>query len=331
MATPTLVQVTHNQINSLAATGLSVTLPAATTLGNALVAVVFGQKGIDPFGQRTDTNPYQSTQNATPAPVLNDNENNTWASLVSITNVDMISATPVYPSTSESDPDLFAQYPSVYVFDALNVAVSTQTVNVRASYLGQNVPWNSKVSYLIGDAVNVSGVVYVATAPSLNVTPPNGGYWAVVATPSSDSRFAGGPGKPVYGGIDVVLLDFSGIATSSATDGTPVAGTSVANPATAGSPGTITTTSSGDLILAVGLQKDSNEFSAPTGWTVAWSGKLIGSEEHYVIMYQIQAASGAITPGFTNPVGRTAAGSDIGPTTSAGYETIVLAAALKHS
>lgn len=409
MAQPIVTQVTHNQINNIPASGLNVTLPAGAAAGDALVAIVFGQKGMDPFGQRTDTNPYNNLQGATPAPVYNDDQANVWASIKSITNVDVISGTPSFPSTAVSVPDLATVFPSVYIAAALNVAATTQRVNVRSSYLGQNNPWSAAVAYLIGDAVTVGGVVYVCILAHTNHTPPNATYWTA-ATVLNDSRFAGGPGKPAFGGLDVVLLDISGIATAAATDGTPVAATSAANPAVAGA---ITTTVFGDLIIAVALQKDSNAFSAPAGWTVAASGKLIGSEEHYIVMYQIQGASsaatitnlaltsnvvtitaanhffagaqvalaglttstflngqtvtviatglsttqfefnfthadvgtgaetgtatgfqatsGAITPGFTNPTGRIASGFDPGPTTSAGYETVVVAAALKHS
>lgn len=408
MATPTLVQSTRLEIVTLPASGVNVVLPAPATAGDALIAVVFGQADTNPLGQRTDTNPYFATSGNIPAPVFNDNQGNTWTIVKSLSMVDLV--TGVGGAGTESDPDLSAEYPSVYIAAAVNVAANTQSLNVRANYLNQNTPWSSIVAYQVGDAVNVAGVVYVCNAAHTNHLPPNGSFWTVAASPSTDSRFAGSPGFPVFDGLNTVLLDFSGIVTAAAVDGTPVGASSTANPATAGA---ITTTLFGGLVIAVGLQKDSNQFSMPAGWTLAHQGKLVGSEEHFVIMYQLQGASsaatitnlaltsnvvtitaanhffagaqvtlagltttpaingtvltvlaaglsttqftanltranigtasetgtatgfqgtvGAITPGFVNPVGRTASGFDIGPTTSAGYETIVVAAAFKHA
>jgi len=399
MATPTLVQATHNQINTLAATGLNVVLPHAASAGDAIFSIIIGQKRLDPYTQRFDTNPYNNITNAVPAPVLNDNEANTWATVATFKMIDLLesaSPAPTYPPLSgfqpsnaapESVPDWFAEFPSIYLGAAYNVAAGTQSINVRATYLGLNNQYNSLVNYLVGDAVTVTGVngtyphqqtytTYVCIKANPVVTsgsPPvtsnkpvsNGTYWTVVATPATDARFAGGPGQDVYSGLDIVTLDFSGLLAAPL-DGVPVTGTSEANPANAGA---ITTTASGDLLIAVGIQKDANNFAAPNGWTVAYQGKLIGSEEHFIVMYQLAGAAGAYTPGFTNPGSRTAVGfvgpnrlianqgsapSDVGanvitgngpgnaqtgfgyrlPATSpliAAYETGVLAAAFKHS
>ena len=324
MATPTLVNVSHVFQNNPSAQGISAVLPAAASANDALIAIVFGTKKAGPFG-------ITSLGNATPAPVINDNENSTWASVVNLVNIDLISGTPSLsppapPSSYESNTDLYANFPSVYVFSALAVAAGAQNVNVRSVYLDQNAaPWSSAQTYSVGDAVTSGGNIYVSKkGGNLNNIVSNTTFWGQV-TPTqaqTDARFAGGPGRAVYNGLDVVLLDLSGIATSAAVDGTAVAAVSAANPANAGS---ITTTTNGDLIIAIGLQKDSNSFSAPAGWTVAATGKLVGSEEHYIVMYKIQASSGAITPGFTNPNIATAA------TTQQAYETAVLAFALKHS
>ncbi len=327
MPTPTLVQATHNQINTLSATGLNVVLPAAAAAGDALIAVVIGQRSTNPLGQRTDTNPYFSTAGNVPAPVLNDDQGNTWTTVKAFQMVDLLTTAPTYPSTAESVPDLDAQYPSVYLaaaFGSGSPPTGAQSLNVRATYLDPNAPWSSTVAYLIGDAVYVSGTTYVCTVAHTNHTPPNGTYWAAV-TPSTDARFAGGPGKDIYTGVDVVLLEFSNCI---AVDGSGIAGTSEANPAElySGSPATPTTIgTAGDLIIAVGLQKDSNEFSESAGWTAAYRGKLIGSEEHFIVAYKV--ATGATAPSFVNPVGRIASGYDPGPTTSAGYETVIVAAA----
>lgn len=325
MATPTLVQVAHNRMTS--ARSVDVTLPVAASAGDALIAVVIGQKNMSPYSQRTDTNPYSSLLNASPAPVLNDDKSQSYTSLKTLTLVDLLASTPTFPSTSESNTDYAAKYPSFFVSAALNVAAGTRKVNVKSAYLGQNNPWSATVAYQIGEAVTVGGVIYVANAVNTNSVPPSGSWTSVVSV-NTDSRFAGGSGVNVYEGMDIVLLDLAGIVTSAAVDGTAVAATSTANPANAGA---ITTVSNGDLILAIGWQKNGNAFSAPAGWTLAHQGKLVGQEGHVVIMYQLQTTAGAITPGFTNPINNNPAGLILGSTSGVGYETAVIALALKHS
>jgi hypothetical protein len=331
MATPLLVQATHNQINTLPAGGLNVVLPAAASVGDAVFAIIVGQKNLDPYTQRTDSNPYNSILNATPAPVINDNEYNSWSTVKTFQMIDLLTSPPALPTppypfpnatpVSESIANYDAKFPSIYLGAALNVAAGTQSVNIRASYQPLNNDWAYQSGYLVGDAVVVTGVsgtwpfnqtyttyvcakaivnpqpwsattaytigqfvtvapqnatpgaTYVAIANQTgqapashpgswtSVAPGNATYWTVVASPSTDARFAGGPGQNVFTGLDIVLLDFSGIATSAAVDGTAVSGTSEANPATAG---TITTTQgANEVVVVVGIQKNGNNIQAP--------------------------------------------------------------------
>jgi hypothetical protein len=125
-------------------------------------------------------------------------------------------------------------------------------------------------------------------------------------------------GKPIFdGGLDVHILEFSGIVTASASDGSQ-GQLSAANPAITPS---FTTTTAGDMILTAGIMKNNSAFStyAPagtTGTTLLASGKCVGSQAHWGIQMQLQTSAGAITPGFTNPLQ---------------YEMAVMALALKHS
>src|SRR5208337_1391297 len=157
-------------------------------------------------------------------------------------------------------------------------------------------------SIYIGWALNVAAG---STAVKLNSDYSDG------VSGSSGQYLASG--KPIFdGGVNFGVFDFSGIATSSASDGGS-SSTSTANPAVGGS---FTTGTSGDLIVSVGLMKSGNAFSVGSGFTELARGTAVGSEAHWMVQYQVQAASGAINPGFTNPLG---------------YEMLVASVALKHS
>jgi len=124
-------------------------------------------------------------------------------------------------------------------------------------------------------------------------------------------------GKPYFdGGVDIHVLEFSGLLTSGIGDQSAGAMTA-SNPATV----SYTTAASGDLILTGGLMKNGNAFStyAPVGTTgtlMLATGKGVSSQAHWGIQMQLQTANGAITPGFTNPLG---------------YEMAVVSLALKHA
>jgi hypothetical protein len=359
---------THAHLGTLPQTGLNAVLPTTATVGDLLVAVVIGKKNLNPFGQTWATselspfnvsdNPQLNTAQATPQPVLNDNEGNTWSLATSSINIDLLATeTPAYqtPGTgflssnaaAESVPDLDAKFPSVFMFYAPNVAAGTQSLNVRANYLTQNnyvrsvatVPWlqqtASQVGYLVGDPITVVGVngtyphqqtytTYVCIKANPVVTtgsPPvtesqpytNATYWSTVSNVKTDARFASNAGEQVFSGLDVLLFDFSGVAAS-----TPLESASSAIAATNPVTTAVTTGETGDLLIAVGLQVDGNEFdpvadgSPPEGWTVIAQGKLTGSEQHFVVMYQVTGTAGTYNAGFLNPSTRTVVGYGLG-------------------
>lgn len=154
---------------------------------------------------------------------------------------------------------------------------------------------------------------------ALNVT---GGTYRV----NVNSCFQGGvtrpqqlaAGKPIFnGGVNAMVFEVANVVTTAASDGS-TGGMSAANPAIAPS---ITTGTSGDMLITAGLMKSGNVFStnAPAGTTGTQfisQGKCVGSEAHWAVQVQLQTSSGAITPGFTNPLG---------------YEMAVVSLALKHS
>jgi hypothetical protein len=134
-------------------------------------------------------------------------------------------------------------------------------------------------------------------------------------------------GKPVFdGGLNFQVFDIADMS-SVTVDGTATA-ISIANPAVTAP---IVTTGA-DAVVVIGLQKSANGLglgtdatldgsagSPPTtqsGYTRVTNGKLVGSEAHYLVEFGVQAAAGSWTPQFANPLG---------------YETILLAVALKHS
>jgi len=108
-------------------------------------------------------------------------------------------------------------------------------------------------------------------------------------------------GKPIWdGGINFGVLEFSGLTgavTSSHSTGSYGSGFTHANPAIAGA----SIGAAGDLIISVGLMPKGNVFSAGSGMTMLASGKLVGSEAHWMVQYCI--ATGASDYGFSNPLG----------------------------
>jgi len=130
-------------------------------------------------------------------------------------------------------------------------------------------------------------------------------------------------GRPIFdGGVNFIVIKFTGMVGASA-DGTGTVSTSssTANPAVAPA---FTTSGTGDLVVAVGLQKSANglglgnpdaTLTAP-GYQRVANGKLVGSEAHYLIEWAIQTAAGSYTPQFANPLG---------------YETLIAAIAIQHT
>ena len=168
-------------------------------------------------------------------------------------------------------------YPSVYVWYALNVTAGTYKVSLNSMY-------------------STGGLT--------------SGEWQY--------------GRPIFeGGVNFQVYRFSGIATSAAADGTSI-GTSTA---AAAAPAAFTTTQGSELLFAVGLMKSGNVFGVGNvnqgGTNTAdvvtqiGTGKLVGSEAHYMVSFATPASASATTYlSFSNPLG---------------YEMIVANIALKHS
>jgi hypothetical protein len=269
--------------------------------GDCLVAFAIGLKSKNPFDLLHGTNPSYGSGHALgwlqglndfmpSTPTISDSATtsppggNNW---VLATNINLADADytvgsvpptspPVYPSVQWS---LDAHFPSLYVWVATSVASGTYPVNLNSCY-----------NY------------------SASTSPPVAGEWVT--------------GRPIFdGGVNFMVCDLAGI-TGIAIDGAGVTAISSANPAVA-SP---ITTAATDLVIAIGLQKNANGLGlgsavvgdaslGTTGYQRLTSGKLVGSEAHYLVEYAIQSGAGAWTPSFANPLG---------------YETIIAAVALKH-
>jgi hypothetical protein len=128
-------------------------------------------------------------------------------------------------------------------------------------------------------------------------------------------------GRPIFdGGVNFMVIKFTGMTAASGDGGSVSSSSSTANPAVGTA---FITTGTGDLVIAVGLQKSANGIGLGTdgtltapGYQMVANGKLVGSEAHYLVEWGIQTAAGSYTPQFANPLG---------------YETLIAAVAIKHS
>ena len=206
-----------------------------------------------------------------------------------ITNVNMAesdytpSATPPtapnpYPSSQWS---LDGYYPSMYIWTAPVATAGTYTVNLNSCF---------------HDPTSGSDLSAIAQAA----------------------------GRPIFkGGVTFLVIRFSGVLQSSPQDGHAIGISSAAKAA----PLPFTTTQGSELLLAAGLMKSGNVFSAgkvnqggsdtADAVSLIASGKLVGSEGHYMIEMATPAAGSATTKlYFSNPLG---------------YQMLVGTIALKHS
>ena len=188
--------------------------------------------------------------------------------------------------------------------------------------------------YTVGSTPPVAPNPYPSVKWSLDGYLPSIAIWSAVNVTAGtynvnlNSMFQTGSapqwqyGRPIYdGGVNFIVIKFTGMTGASA-DGTGTVSTSssVANPAVAPA---FTTSGTGDLVVAVALQKSANGLGLGTdgsltapGYQRVANGKLVGSEAHYLIEWGIQTAAGAYTPMFANPLG---------------YETLIAAIAIQHS
>lgn len=128
-------------------------------------------------------------------------------------------------------------------------------------------------------------------------------------------------GRPIFdGGVNFQVIKFTGMTAASADGNSVSTSSSTANPAVGPA---IVTTGTGDLVLAIALQKSANGLNVgpndgtlSTQYSRITNGKLVGSEAHYMTEWGIQTSSGSWTPKFANPLG---------------YETLIAAIAIKHS
>lgn len=117
-------------------------------------------------------------------------------------------------------------------------------------------------------------------------------------------------GRPIFnGGVNFQVVKFGGTAMAGAAFniGTPsTSGSSTTNPAT----GTQITTTGAGMVLAVALQKSANglglgpvDGTLTNQYSLISSGKLVGSEAHYMIQWGVQTGAGGWQPKFANPLG----------------------------
>jgi len=216
-----------------------------------------------------------------------------------------------WPSTTWN---LDGYYPCVYVFvcyDANLPAAITDTYQLNPPHASPT----ASTTFQPPLVVNVNSCYQVG------IDPPQD--WA--------------GGKPIFdGGVNIIVVPFTNM-TSVAADGfsvnisDPSSAIGSNNPALGAQ---VATTGTGDLVIALALQKSANGLGlgadatlnggsavgspavAVGGYSLVANGKLVGSEAHYMIEWGIQTAAGVWTPTFANPIG---------------YDTIIAAIALSHS
>jgi hypothetical protein len=169
--------------------------------------------------------------------------------------------------------------------------------------------------------------LYIWTAPIAAAGAVTVNLKSTFADPTSTSDLtakAQAAGRPIFdGGVTFLVIRFSGVLAVAPQDGHSI-GTSTA---AAAAPAAFTTTQGSELLLAAGLMKSGNVFSAGNvnqggvnttdAVTIIANGKLVGSEAHYAIEMAVPAAANAATfLSFSNPLG---------------YEMLVGNIALKHS
>lgn len=257
--------------------------------GDCLIAVAIGLKSLDPFDQLHSSHP---TLDVAYFPGL----------------TDFMPSAPTISDNSVTSPpggNSWVLEASYNLQDAdYTVITSPPVPTVRPSAL-----WN-----LDGYFPSIYIWIVTAAAAGTYAVNLNSMYRDGITRPGDLAA-----GKPIFdGGVDFFVTKFTGM-TGTAADGNSSA-ISSANPAVSGA---ITTTGTGDLVFAVGLQKSANGLGlGPTDGTLSTQyarvadGKLVGSEAHYLAEWGIQTSNGAWTPKFANPLG---------------YETLVAAVALKHS
>lgn len=119
-------------------------------------------------------------------------------------------------------------------------------------------------------------------------------------------------GKPIFdGGVNFQVLRLTGAAEPevSFTIGTSTSALATSGPIT-------TTAADGDALISIALMKSGNVFApgtvgtggvAGTGAAMSQvaSGKLVGSEAHYMVEYALTApgSAGSFNPSFSNPLG----------------------------
>jgi DNA/RNA endonuclease YhcR with UshA esterase domain len=214
---------------------------------------------------------------AEPAGALATTGNNVWTLVTNINLVDsdytVVGTPPVAPNPYPSSKwSIDGYYPSIYVWVADSATGGTYNVNLNSDYQNGIIPPQDLAA-----------------------------------------------GKPIFdGGINFQVFRLSG---ATAVGSPPVGvdavavGVTSANPAFAAP---ITTTgANGDALISIGLQSSGNAFSAGTVSDVGGSpasgaamtqistGRLVGSEAHYIVEFGLTAAgsAGVFNPNFVNPFG----------------------------
>lgn len=176
---------------------------------------------------------------------------NSWTTTVTAKSLYALTTTGTL-FTDESDSDLAADYPAIYISRKFAGVLAGESINLNSAYIGSQIPG------------------------------------------TQDSN--GAAGVSIFnGGVNAVALEFAGVVTGTASGQSQV---TTANPARSGGSNIGV---SGDVQIAVGYMKDGNTFAASSGWTVAYSDKVIGSQTHFVVAYRILTA--ATRASFDNPLG----------------------------
>ncbi len=266
--------------------------------GDTLVAVAIGMKSTDPFDQLASSHPtldvayFPGLLDFNSIPTISDGSvvvsppsvGNNWvlSAHYSLADADYtVGSVPPAGAYPAANWNLDGYFPSIYVWTCVNANSGTYAVNLDSMY-------------------------------------DNG-----VSRPDDLAA-----GKPIFdGGVNFFVSKFTwSTGTTTAVDETTSppggneSGISSANPAVLNA---MTLAGTHDLGVVIGLQKSANGLGLGAsagldtpGYQMFASGKLVGSEAHYLAEWAAITGSGLWTPQFSNPLG---------------YETLMAAVALRRT
>lgn len=158
------VQASHNQEVFSTSQGMKLAFPAAVGVGNALVTVVVGKKNPNPYTAGTTTTEGTQDMNTnTPAPVFANQAGvvTNWSVSSTFKSIDAKTITGTL-FTDESDPDLNADYPAIYVAKKTTGVLADESILVKSAYIGPQASPSQDANGAAGVSIFNGGVNAVA-------------------------------------------------------------------------------------------------------------------------------------------------------------------------